>query len=705
MSLLVVPVDASQVLPEQERKAQKIKVVVRQGDAVKSQPVSLEGGRGEVKLEVDPRHPLEVALGSASVPDAELLRFDTLTARVAPHQWGEGRTFTLPPFVVTLWWWRRWLLWCRTFVVEGRVLCPDGSPVPAAEVTAYDVDRFWWWRSVAQVGSPAITDATGHFRLEFRWCCGLRPWWWWRLRAWQLEPLLVDVIRPVLDARPGLRFREPGPEPTLDLLSLGSAALPVEGRPVDPALIPDLRERLVARLPHVPELERLRVWPWFPWTPWFDCSPDLIFRATQLCGGVEPKTIVSENVFQTRWNVPTHLDVTLVANQDACCLPDPQDDPVGDCALFTGVCGDPGIPATSIGGTSAHPAGPDGYASPGDRDRPFSEVVHLMGQFGTAAQADYYTIEYRRHVTPPAVNPHPWLPLPAAGLPGFVRGYFDATLPWPNQWHHAAFGTQPCDGGHVYESRRHYEQTHPPANWGSPLGRAWTSNANLLAPVHTSVLPDGAYEFRLKGYGALPTGAPDPASGTVLPGCGASQNNNLMVLRVDNRFVGAPTPGSVHANTTEPDCGITSVKLGTTSLAPCGSQQLAAGTPLVIEFFASDPDGHLDHYDLIVRYDLGAYKNLLSAADVGAFTLLPLGGGQAGPDYADAVAAGAVRPTWNGGPIRLTIADASRVFPYTCCYVIELRTWKRNIVNCHGPYGADDLVYSNQTHYTFTVTV
>ena len=26
---------------------------------------------------------------------------------------------------------------------------------------------------------------------------------------------------------------------------------------------------LVAALPHVPEFERLRIWPWWPWNPWF----------------------------------------------------------------------------------------------------------------------------------------------------------------------------------------------------------------------------------------------------------------------------------------------------------------------------------------------------------------------------------------------------------------------------------------------------
>jgi len=48
----------------------------------------------------------------------------------------------------------------------------------------------------------------------------------------------------------------------------------------------------------------------------------------------------------------------------------------------------------------------------------------------------------------------------------------------------------------------------------------------------------------------------------------------------------------------------------------------------------------------------------------------------------------------------LHIDDASKVFPKTCCYLIELTVWKRNIVSCDG-----HLTYYNQMHYTFTVTV
>jgi hypothetical protein len=157
----------------------------------------------------------------------------------------------------------------------------------------------------------------------------------------------------------------------------------------------------------------------------------------------------------------------------------------------------------------------------------------------------------------------------------------------------------------------------------------------------------------------------------------------------------------VHINTTEPDCGITSVKLGATTMPPCGSNQLAPDTPLEIDFFVSDPDGHLDHYELVLKYDLGSVKNLLSTADVGTFTLTGGAGVQTGPDYADALgqAGSPGRPTWTGGSMHLHIDHAALAFPKTCCYLVELTVWKRNIVSCGSP------MYYNQMHYSFTVIV
>lgn len=713
MSVLIIPVDASKIT-DADRKQQRVKVAVQQRDVIKSQVISVEGGKAEVKFDVDPKQPVSVAVGPENASDEDIFHLQTLTSTVSPTQWPAGQNLTVPALAITPNWWIGWLNWCRTFVITGRVVCADGSPVPGAEVTAYDVDFFWWWSSIVQVGGTAITDASGHFAMKFRWCCGWWPWWWWNLRRWRLEYDLVDKIQPVLKLNPRLKFPAPDPVPSLDFTTLNPQPLPPAaagpaglalGKTIDPTVLPGLREKLMAVLPHVPELERLRIWPWFPWAPWFDCNPDIIFRVKQRCGTGPAKVIYSENVFQTRWNAPTNLNVTLVANKDACCVPPPPNQPEGDCALITGVCGDPGVPVTQIGGNLGAPAAPAGYANPGGRDRPFAESVSFNGLFGTTAQADYYEIEYTPH------GAAAWATVPEGALQDLYRQYHDSTIPFPlNPWTDVVFSPTPfAVAGGYYESRHHYELTHPPANWNDVLtGRAWSINANLIASIQTAgFFPEGTYDFRILGYKALAGGGPDLATRKVLAGCGQNQNTNFLVLRIDNRVPPNPLndPGSVHVATTEPDCGILSVNIGAgPAVQPCGAHPLKPPppfTPLDITFFVSDdPDGHLDHYEFVVKFDLGTVKNLLNPADVGALTLTTTPGHQAGPDYSNALTQGAVRPTWRGGTMQLHIADASKVFPKTCCYVLELTVSKRNIVNCNG-----NLSYYNQMHTSFTVTV
>jgi hypothetical protein len=251
----------------------------------------------------------------------------------------------------------------------------------------------------------------------------------------------------------------------------------------------------------------------------------------------------------------------------------------------------------------------------------------------------------------------------------------------------------------LYESRQHYEQTHPlplPSSWGNVAnGRVWFLNVNELALIQTAGnFVDGTYDFRVRGYRALPAGGPDPADpGVVLAGCGGHQENNMIVLRIDNRIVGPAVPGTVHIDTTEPDCGINSIKLGSALVQPCDAKTLLPGTPLEIDYFCSDPDGHLDSYELKVLWGAGSERSLLS---FGA-SPVSLGADHVGPDYSSVPAA--AKPVWKGGHMKLTIPDASPVFPITCCYLVQLTVWKRNIVSCSSP------VYYNQVHYSFTVTV
>ena len=164
MSVVIVPIDASQI-PEQDRKQQRIKIAVQTRAGIRSQVVSIEGGKSEVKVEVEQGQSATIAIGPQNVSDHDIFHKQTLTATVAATQSGEGRAITVPPFIITPWWWRIWLYWCRTFTIQGQVKDPSGNPVPGAQVKAFDVNFFWWWSSVSQVGPAAVTDANGNFTL------------------------------------------------------------------------------------------------------------------------------------------------------------------------------------------------------------------------------------------------------------------------------------------------------------------------------------------------------------------------------------------------------------------------------------------------------------------------------------------------------------------------------------------------------------
>ena len=77
---------------------------------------------------------------------------------------------------------------------------------------------------------------------------------------------------------------------------------------------------------------------------------------------------------------------------------------------------------------------------------------------------------------------------------------------------------------------------------------------------------------------------------------------------------------------------------------------------------------------------------------------------QVGPDYATARVApqNAAAPTWTGGAIRLSIpaVGPSGAFPLSCCYQLELRAYKRTIVNC-----VANNAHRNLSERSFQVTV
>ena len=701
---LEVPVDASAISAE-DATEQELKVVVktREGE-LSAKPVKLKAdGTGTVTFSFPSNPgPLHVLIGPDRAEDEELAASQTITAEVRASLWEAQRHIQLEPLRVSpyYWWW--WLRWCREFTIRGRVVCPDGSAVPGAEVCAYDVDWWWWWTSKQLVGC-AFTDINGSFDITFRWCCGLWPWWWWRYRIWELEPDLIDRIGPVLERDPRIQLAHSSGVPSLDvfqpLLARETLSVSQDLATVPAGQLEQIRTSLLEKLPAAPELAAQRIWPWCPWWPWWDCTPDIIFRVTQDChfpGAV----ILDEGVGATRWDIPNPLDVTLVANDLACCrstCPDPPC-PAGDCIDFSSVCSDTFLAIDSIGGNLGAPAGPDGYQVPADR--PFAGTIPVL-KGNEFIGVDYYGIEIYNPIT---TN---WDELPPGAAVDFCRHWI---RPWPSpgngsvnfKW---ALRNDGVKNRLVVESREHWEATV-----GLPATAFWAINAELVIPIDTTKFSDGTYTYRAVGY--LDNGPGKIKHRHVLPWCGTTDEAEV-VLTFDNRTLNdlsVPSPcwprdgGTVHLCTQEPKTDFVSIMIDGQPIDECGTSDATSGD-LEIVFDASDVDGHLGGYALTAHWGSNHVNDLLALG-----TLHLLSGDAKGPSYAQAISGaveqGAARPTWNGGRMRLTV-PVSVAFPEPCCYELRLEAWKRIIVGGGGgsPCGFNCSIDQFQNLSEFTVGV
>jgi hypothetical protein len=736
MARLTVPLEAVGI--DGLDPKQPIKVLLASaGRPLASRTVTLDPkGSGAVNFDFDrAAGGLRVLVGPADATDDEMLGLQTLSVDVPLRRFLGKDELAIAPLRITPFYWFWWLRWCRTFTVRGRVLCRDGSPAPGAVVCAYDVDAWWWWWSQQQLGC-ATTDASGSFTMTFRWCCGWWPWYWWSLRRWQVEPWLAQRLLQGLQREPRIpKIPLPDPAPDLGIFErlLGDAAtLPAtqrglarammqgkaltrgvrESAPLaaaramtsrfQPERLEGLREKLVATLPTIADLSALRLWPWAPWQPWWDCTPDLVFRATQRCGG-EERLIVDEGWFQARWNVPTELDVTLTANERACCIP-VNDCVEGHCLALAQVCS---IDADDIGGnTNADPA-PVGYARPNlvanNGDAPFAGVVEVHGTVQCLADVDYYEIEYSQDETT-------WTPVPPNALGGFVRKYWDFALGHDADAYFSA--TPPLDGRNVYETVAHYEATHTPGDWG--VSKVWLgTNIDLVFPWLTDgSFSDGTYWLRVRGY--------DEAGGVLSGGdpldvCETGTEARIVVTLDNQSSFPAPGPadnpcgpGTTHACTNEPMTDILDVRIVkangvSQAVGPCGQVRVEPGDMLEVDFAAYDAQGHLASFDLIATYGENEAVPLTALGGVGALSPLPgapvPAAAQVGPDYALARAQGAMPPTWAGGALRFSLS-ATAAFPESCCYQLELRAYKRTIVNC-----GNSAPHQNLSERSFQVSV
>ncbi|MGE0825942.1 MAG: hypothetical protein AB7G75_28990 [Candidatus Binatia bacterium] len=257
-----------------------------------------------------------------------------------------------------------------------------------------------------------------------------------------------------------------------------------------------------------------------------------------------------------------------------------------------------------------------------------------------------------------------------------------------------------------------------------------TSSFSSPAPgvTHeTPNLPDGVYQLRVVGYryNATTDKLYDQHIMPLCPGPGSEVDpaeHALMTLRLDNRL-STSVAGSVHLNTTEPDCDFPDVcavvknegTLDQQCIGACGIVRLKKGDTLTIHFQASDSDGHLEAYALSAHW---AESNVFNVLSVGTLAGDP--DPLYGPTYAATFAGSQSvyraglpvanpehdRPFWFGGHFKATVtvddlvpANPHRAFETCCAYLLRLEVWKRTTNGCTGGY----YFHRNQCEFSFTV--
>jgi len=663
----------------------KIKVVARAADGTTSSTTVTVGGRpaseAELTFKANPGR-VKVAIGPADADDHQILDAETLGINVPARMWEDLKRLQVAPIKIGPFHWGWWKRWCRTITIKGRLVCPDGRGVPGAKICVDDIDRWFVWTSREEVACT-VTEPDGSFSMTFRWCCGLYPWWWWfRVRSWVLDDTLATQVSRALDQSPDIRLETPTTQPSLGsfsrLLARGDQGMAALARQplsdLDPGTLDKVRDRLVSALPSSPELERLAIWPWFPWSPWRDCRPDLVFRAVQDCGqGLV--TVLNEGVGETRWDVPDELEVTLVANSEACCLPQP---PEEDCLILDSVCGH-GMHhvAGNLAAPAGTPAAVEGYlvtytdGVDSELDIPFGGSVPIYQNPSDLIGVDYYAFE---HSVDGGVS---WLPLPAGAAPSFSRYW--QLFPGPSVGSEL-FDPVSVGAYQVYETRRHFEDTHY-GDWSPGGSRYWMStNYELLIPLNSTALADGRHHLRVVQF--TKTGPEEFEGPEPVLSCD-NETQASCVLVIDNRVISAlghdPSHNcgaGIHLCTVEPDTHIRVVSVNGDVVGPCDTIGRERGSTTEIEFEVTDPDGHLSSFSLTSHYGNSGVVDLLAAG-----TLTCISGGPNASDYAAALAGGATRPIWTGGVFRLSIATED-AFPVPCCYLLRLEASKRTLENC-----------------------
>lgn len=132
---LEIPFDTSEIEKFQPGKGLKVLLVDRSELRV-SQIVQL-GKRAEGKAVfsfTDRPQNLRVIIGPEDADEEELLGLQTLTLDLSSQEWQKTDSVKITPIRISSYYWHWWQSWCQTFTITGKVVCPDGRPVPGAKV-------------------------------------------------------------------------------------------------------------------------------------------------------------------------------------------------------------------------------------------------------------------------------------------------------------------------------------------------------------------------------------------------------------------------------------------------------------------------------------------------------------------------------------------------------------------------------------------
>lgn len=622
---------------------------------------------------------------------------------------------------------RCWLWCCRIYHVRGKVVCRNWTydpikhqwrwcddPVPGAKVDIYDVDRFLFWYREDLI-TTVTTEFDGTFEATIVWCCSRFPWW----EGWLIDDEILRHIRELLLERNViLKPPPPDPDPTFLQELAGSLrprpALATSAASATVEEVSTSAESLRALLPESDRLSSLRVWPWWDSN---DCEPDVIFRVHQFCKDRD-EVIHDEGPAQARWNIPQNLNVTLFANDKACCLPICRDPECPDCMKLNWVhC----IPVDYLADASfAGPPDLRGYARvPSQEDYTLFGSLQMRGDIGR--EIDYFRPQYSK-------DGGPWTDLPTPQFAGYSRRYWQGAAGYspyiPFVPTSKAYG-----GGNVVviPTRHHYEELNPglPTFGGEVFWDDWDT-LFYFATDATPSLGDGLYELRFVGYRA--DGSDELVAGSefVIRTCGLPMWETVY-LRIDNQANPHGHPAldhdcagiTTHLCVDEPEAYIRSLvkNEGLWNEQPvsvCDIVELQPTDTLTVHFTVTVPanaqDGHLGGYEMVANYGASLQFSLGGAAlgapcpepDSGASRGIfeadpPSGSVQVGPSYAEALAQGAPRPHWYGGKYKVTLRGCD--FPVCCAYDIYLHAWKRSWNGCNSiPW-----THYNQFHNTFTV--